>query len=112
MHHLLLGPSQQKILHITVKHVFSTWADTSHALQAVYEFHFVDRSPDRGVHAAVIELFVVQLSKERKQDLDASYRVDGTVDGVGNDGLHILWEGNGLLMLTETHNVLYTQRHR
>lgn len=51
-------------------------------------------SPDRGVHTAVVELLVVQLSKERKQDLDASYRVDGTVDGVGNNGLHVLWDGS------------------
>lgn len=56
---------------------------------------FPENSPDCGVHAAVIELFVVQLSKERKQDLDASYRVDGTVDRVGNDGLHILWWDRG-----------------
>lgn len=56
---------------------------------------FVDHSPNGGVHAAVVELLVVQLSKEREQDLDASYRVDGTVDGVGNNGLHILWDGDG-----------------
>ena len=49
-------------------------------------------SPDRRVHTAVVELLVVQLGKERKQDLDASYRVDGTVDGVGDNGLHVLWE--------------------
>lgn len=52
----------------------------------------LEHSPDCGVDAAVVELFVVQLSKERKQDLDAPYRVDGTVDGVGNNGLHVLWK--------------------
>lgn len=62
----------------------------------------VDHSPDCGVHAAVIELFAVQLSEEREQDLDASYRVDGTVDGVGNNGLHVLWDRQGLLALTRT----------
>lgn len=54
------------------------------------QFFFVNDLPDCGVHTAVIELFVIQLSEEWKQDLDASYRVDGTVDGVGNNGLHIL----------------------
>ncbi len=62
-----------------------------------FPFIFTDHSPDCGVHAAVIELFVVQLSEEGEQNLDASYRVDGAVDGVGNDGLHILLDGNGLL---------------
>lgn len=68
---------------------------------------FVNHSPDCGVHAAVIELFVVQLSEEREQDLDASYRVDGAVDGVGNDGLHILRDRKALLVSTGTCTVLY-----
>lgn len=55
-----------------------------------------EHSPDCGVHATVIELFVVQLGKKREQDLDASYRVYGTVDGVGDDGLYILWAENSL----------------
>ncbi|TNN54094.1 hypothetical protein EYF80_035715 [Liparis tanakae] len=38
-----------------------------------------------------------RLSEEREQDLDASYRVDGTVDGVGNNGLHVLWDRQGLV---------------
>lgn len=54
-------------------------------------FSLTKHSPDCGVHAAVIELFVVQLSEKREQDLDASYRVYGTMDGVGDYGLHILW---------------------
>lgn len=70
-----------------------------HCIQSI----FVDHSPDCGVYTAVIELFVVQLREEREQNLDASYRVDGTVDGVSNNGLHILWDKNGLLVLTETH---------
>lgn len=68
------------------------------ALQAATGFIFVDHSPDCSVHTAVIELFVVQLSEEGEQDLDTSYRVDGAVDGVGNNGLHILWARYGLLM--------------
>lgn len=63
--------------------------------QLLGSIYFVDHSPNCGVHTAVVELFVVQLSKKREQDLDTSYRVDGTVDGVGNNGLHILWDGNG-----------------
>lgn len=63
-----------------------------------------EHSPDCGVHATVIELFVVQLSEKREQDLDAAYRVYGTVDGVGDDGLYILWATCGLLALTEIHN--------
>lgn len=50
-----------------------------------------EHSPDCGVHTTVIELFIVQLCEEREQDLDAPYRVYGTVDGVGDDGLYILW---------------------
>lgn len=68
------------------------------------EFTLTEHSPDCGVHAAVIELFVVQLSKKREQDLDASYRVYGTVDGVGYDGLHILWVTYGSLVQTEMCN--------
>lgn len=68
---------------------------TENALLTACGFIFAERSPDCGVHAAVIELFVVQLSEEREQDLDASYRVYGAVDGVGNNGLYILWDGNG-----------------
>lgn len=49
-------------------------------------------SPDCGVHRAVVQLFVVQLGEEREENLDASYGVNGTVDGVGYNGLHILWE--------------------
>ncbi len=67
----------------------------------------VNHSPDCCVHAAVIELFVVQLSEEREQDLDASYRVNCAVDGVGNNGLHILRGENGMLALTETRFVPY-----
>lgn len=63
-----------------------------------------EHSPDCSVHTTVIELFVVQLSEKREQDLDASYRVYGTVDGVGDDGLYILWATYGLLVLTEMHN--------
>lgn len=51
--------------------------------------------PDCGVHAAVIKLLVVELSEEREQHLDASYGVDGAVDGVRDDGLHVLQEGGG-----------------
>ena len=64
-------------------------------------------SPDRRVHTAVVELLVVQLSKEREQDLDASYRVDGTVDGVGNDGLHVLWEQEGAVSGEHAVSVVY-----
>lgn len=49
--------------------------------------------PDSGVHAAVINLLVVELSEEREQHLDASYGVDGAVDGVRDDGLHVLQGG-------------------
>lgn len=49
--------------------------------------------PDSGVHAAVIKLLVVELSEEREQHLDASYGVDGAVDGVRDDGLHVLQGG-------------------
>lgn len=51
--------------------------------------------PDGGVHAAVIKLLVVELSEEREQHLDASYGVDGAVDGVRDDGLHVLQGGWG-----------------
>lgn len=68
----------------------------SHQVHDIYADHW----PDSGVHAAVIELLVVQLSKEGEQDLDASYGVNGTVDGVGNNSLHVLWVGNRLLALT------------
>lgn len=51
--------------------------------------------PDCGVHTAVIKLLVVELSEEREQHLDASYGVDGAVDGVRDDGLHVLQGGAG-----------------
>lgn len=54
--------------------------------------------PDRGVHAAVIKLLVVELSEEREQHLDASYGVDGAVDGVRDDGLHVLQGGRTLAL--------------
>lgn len=59
--------------------------------------------PDCGVHAAVIKLLVVELSEEREQHLDASYGVDGAVDGVRDDGLHVLqvvggWGGRTLAL--------------
>lgn len=48
-------------------------------------------SPDCGVHRAVVDLLVVQLGKQREENLDASYGMDGAVYGVGYDGLHVLW---------------------
>ncbi len=47
-------------------------------------------SPDGRLHRAVIGLPVVQLREEREENLDSSNRVDGAVDGVSDDGLHIL----------------------
>lgn len=46
----------------------------------------------------VVGLMVVQLREEREQHLDSSYRVDGTVDGVGHYGLHILAGNNTVLV--------------
>ena len=53
-------------------------------------------SPDGGVHLAFVLLVVVQLGEEREEHLDAPDGVDGTVDGVGHDGLHILHEERGM----------------
>lgn len=48
------------------------------------------RSPHGGLHRTVIGLPVVQLREEREQHLDAADGVDGTVDGVCDDGLYVL----------------------
>lgn len=46
--------------------------------------------PDSSFHLGVIQLMIVQLSKEGKQHLDPTNGVDGTVNGVSHCGFHIL----------------------
>lgn len=46
--------------------------------------------PDGGLHQAVVQLVIVELSKEREEHLDSPDGVDGAVDGVAHRGLHVL----------------------
>lgn len=46
--------------------------------------------PDGGLHLAVVQLVIVELSKEREEHLDSPDGVDGAVDGVAHRGLHVL----------------------
>lgn len=61
--------------------------------------------PDAGVHATVIKLLVVELSEEWEQHLDASYGVDGAVDGVRDNGLHVLQGGRTLALASGRQKV-------
>lgn len=54
------------------------------------KLHTVSCLPDCSFHLTVIQLVIVQLSKEWKQHLYATDGVDGTVDGVSHRGFHIL----------------------
>lgn len=48
--------------------------------------------PHRVLHLIVAQLMIVQLSKEWKEHLDSTNRMNGTVDGVSQRSFHILRE--------------------